>query len=244
MLITLTKENIWQEHICCALSKNDEQVISKKEWLMQAMDDGFVFVKGNVREKCFIEYMPLSHAYSPIVGENMMMIQCFWVAGKYQGQGYGTMLLKKCQEDCYRKNMKGMVMISSKKKKPFVMDYHFLAKHGFMSVDQWNDFELMFCPLEDNVKKPHFEILPMQEDGLVLYYTHQCPFHVRYVRLLQDYCQQNHIPLIVHHITSSSQAKQSPTPIPHYSLFYNRKFITREVLNEKKFQKIWSEIHE
>ena len=56
-LIKLTHENIEKEHICCAISSNkDIQVISKKKWLKDRLDEGLVFLKGNVRGKCFIEY--------------------------------------------------------------------------------------------------------------------------------------------------------------------------------------------
>ena len=48
--IRLTHENLDAEHICCAISNNkDVQVSSKKEWLAERLDEGLVFLKGNVR---------------------------------------------------------------------------------------------------------------------------------------------------------------------------------------------------
>ena len=39
--INVTKENLENEHICCAISNNkDVQVSSKKMWLSERMDDG------------------------------------------------------------------------------------------------------------------------------------------------------------------------------------------------------------
>ena len=62
-LIKLTHDNIDQEHICCAISSNkDVQVMSKKAWLKERLDEGLVFLKGNVRGKCFIEYIPTEYA--------------------------------------------------------------------------------------------------------------------------------------------------------------------------------------
>ena len=44
--IRVTKENLEQEHICCAISNNkDVQVSSKKAWLAERFDDGLVFLK-------------------------------------------------------------------------------------------------------------------------------------------------------------------------------------------------------
>lgn len=65
-IITLTKENLEKEHICCAISNDgDCQVTSKKAWLSDRFDDGLVFKKGNVRGKCFIEYIPAEKAWAP-----------------------------------------------------------------------------------------------------------------------------------------------------------------------------------
>ena len=53
-LVKLTHENIDKEHICCAISNNkDIQVISKKNWLKERLEEGLVFLKGKlwVREE-------------------------------------------------------------------------------------------------------------------------------------------------------------------------------------------------
>ena len=65
--IKVTADNIEKEHICCAISNNnDVQVASKKEWLKSAFDDGLVFLKSVERGKCFIEYIPAEYAWNPI----------------------------------------------------------------------------------------------------------------------------------------------------------------------------------
>ncbi len=69
-LVKLTHENIDKEHISCAISNNrDIQVMSKKNWLKDRLDEGIVFLKGNVRGKCFIEYIPAEYAWAPIKAE-------------------------------------------------------------------------------------------------------------------------------------------------------------------------------
>lgn len=61
--IKLTPENLENEHICCAISNNkDPQVLSKKQWLGERMEEGLVFLKGDIRGKCFIEYIPAEFA--------------------------------------------------------------------------------------------------------------------------------------------------------------------------------------
>ena len=61
--IKVTSENIDNEHICCAISNNNDiQVSSKKTWLKERFDDGLVFLKSIERGKCFIEYIPAENA--------------------------------------------------------------------------------------------------------------------------------------------------------------------------------------
>ena len=56
--IKVTNENIDKEHICCAISNNNDiQVSSKKEWLKVQFGEGLVFLKSAERGKCFIEYL-------------------------------------------------------------------------------------------------------------------------------------------------------------------------------------------
>ena len=56
--IRVTKVNLENEHICCAISNNkDVQVSSKKAWLADRFDEGLVFLKSVERGKCFIEYI-------------------------------------------------------------------------------------------------------------------------------------------------------------------------------------------
>ena len=80
--IRLTKENLEKEHICCAISSNkDPQVMSKKAWLRERLDEGLVFLKADARGKCFIEYMPAEAAWAPIAADGYLYIDCFWVSG-------------------------------------------------------------------------------------------------------------------------------------------------------------------
>ncbi|MDU5526875.1 MAG: hypothetical protein E6053_05280 [Finegoldia magna] len=80
--IRVTKDNIENEHICCALSNNkDIQVCSKKERMKGCFDDRLVFIKSEKRGKCFIEYIPAENAWIPIEVDDYMYIDCFWVSG-------------------------------------------------------------------------------------------------------------------------------------------------------------------
>lgn len=86
--IQVTKDNLENEHICCAIFNNkDAQVSSKKTWLSERFDDGLVFLKSVERGNCFIEYIPAEKAWNPIEAEDYMYIDCLWVSGSLKGHG-------------------------------------------------------------------------------------------------------------------------------------------------------------
>ena len=119
-IVALSEDNIETEHICCGFSskKNSEGYQLKKEWLRHRLGEGFVFKKFDVRGKVFIEYVPAEYAWRPIEAPGYMCIQCFWVAGRYKGQGLGKQLLQECIDDSQGKH--GIVVVTSKRKKPFL----------------------------------------------------------------------------------------------------------------------------
>lgn len=241
-IITVNESNLDKEHICCAISSNnDVQVKSKKSWLKERFMDGLVFKKIDVRGKCFIEYLPIENAWVPIEGNNLMYIDCLWVSGKFQGHGYAKDLLNSCIIDSKEKNRDGLVILSSKKKMSFLMDKQFLLKYDFKVVDCIDDkYELMFLAFHDDVKQPKFKIkqLKLEGKGFVLFYTYQCPFTAKYVDLLHKYCDENGIDIDIRYIDNKEMAQTSPTIFTTYSLFYDGKFITNEILSIKKFEKI------
>ena len=150
-LVRLTHENLEREHICCAISNNkDIQVSSKKAWLAERLDEGLVFLKGNVRGKCFIEYIPAEYAWAPVDAPEYMYIDCLWVSGQFKGHGYSTELLDECIRDSREKGKKGLAVISSKKKKGFLSDPKYLGYKGFRLADSADPyFELWDLPFSD-----------------------------------------------------------------------------------------------
>lgn len=245
-LIKITTENLEQEHICCAISNNkDIQVMSKKAWLKNRLDEGLVFLKGNVRGKCFIEYIPAEYAWVPIEADGYMYIDCLWIAGQFKGHGYSNILLDECIEDSKKKGKKGLVILSAKKKMGFLAEPKYLKYKGFETADTANPyFELMYLPFDKDSDRPCFKEIvknTSHEDlkaGFALYYTNQCPFTAKYVPILEEMAKSRNIEFQAIHIQSKEMAQNAPTPFTTFSLFYNGEFVTHEILSEKKFEKI------
>ena len=242
-IITITKENLNNEHICCAISnKDDIQVTSKKSWIAERLDDGLVFKKGDVRGKCFIEYIPAEKAWAPIEAAGYMYIDCLWVSGQFKGQGNSSILLEECIRDSKEKGKKGLVVLSSKKKVPFIADPKYLRHKGFKLADSADPyFELLYFPFDKTAEIPQFKQSVKernQEKGMVLYYTAQCAFTAKYVPLIEVVANENDIHFKSVKIETTEEAQNAPSPFTTYSLFHNGEFVTHEILSENKFLKL------
>lgn len=110
--IQLDKNNIDTEHICCAISdkKCREGYEAKKDWLRKEFDSGYVFHRIDERAKVFIEYGPAEMGWAPVDAVNYLLLNCFWVSGKYKGQGYGKVLLQKAMDDA-KEQKKNLSMV-------------------------------------------------------------------------------------------------------------------------------------
>ena len=245
--IRVTKENLENEHICCAISNNrDIQVASKKAWLAERFDDGLVFLKSVERGKCFIEYIPAENAWNPLDAEGYMYIDCLWVSGSFKGHGYSNDLLGACLADSREKGRKGLCILSSAKKKPFLADPKFLKHKGFAVCDEAdNGIQLWYLPFEKETEPPRFKECArhphIEEKGYVLYYTSQCPFNAKYVPIVEQTARNHGIPFKAIHIQTKAEAQNAPTPVTTYALFYNGEYLTNEQMNDKRFLKLVSE---
>lgn len=243
-LIRLTEENLASEHICCAISNNtDCQVASKKAWLRERFADGLVFLKGDVRGKCFIEYIPAENAWLPVDAPDYMVIDCLWVSGQFKGQGFSNLLLQSCMDDSKAKGKKGLAILSSTKKQPFLADPKYLRHKGFVLADTaLPQYELMALPFAPENALPTFKPCVKQRgamgEGFTLYYTDQCPYTAKYVPLLVQKAEEMGAKLDAIHLTSAKAAQSAPAPFTAFSLFYQGEFFTNEILSVAKFEKL------
>lgn len=242
--IRVTKDNLESEHICCAISNNkDEQVASKKAWLLDRFDEGLVFLKSTERGKCFIEYIPAEFAWNPIDAPGYLYIDCLWVSGSMKGHGYSNDLLNECIRDGKAQGKKGLCILSSAKKKPFLADPKFLKYKGFSVCDEAdNGIQLWVLPFSEGAEKPKFRECArhphVDEPGYVLYYTNQCPFNGKYVPIVEQAAKAHDIPFRAFRLTSRNEAQSAPTPVTTYALFCDGNYVTNEQMNDAKFLKL------
>lgn len=242
--ITVDEKNIEKEHICCCITdkKGENCVSSKKAWMKENLQDGLVFLKADVRGKVFIEYMPAENAWYPIDAPGYMHINCFWISGQYKGKGYANELLNQCIEDAKAKGKCGITIIASEKKRSYLPDPDYMKYKGFTAADNASPyFVLYYLPFSHTAPVPKFRGCAtsgkIEEKGMVLYYTNQCPHTSKYVPLIQDMARQHGTAVAVHKLETARQAQEAPSPFTTYSFYYEGEFITNEIFGEKKFEK-------
>ena len=247
--ITLTKENIDSEHICCAFSdkKCIESYEAKKAWLKQEFENGYVFRRLDERAKVFIEYCPAENAWIPVTAPNYLMINCFWVSGQYKGKGYAKALFQTALEDAKIQGKDGLVTVVGTSKLNFMGDTKWFLRQGFETVEKLQyGFSLLVNKLNPNAKDPTFNKSVKsgecpEKSGLVAYFTNRCPFSEYNVNTeLSKTAEKRKISLKIIKLKTMKQAQSAPAPATIFSLFYNGKFVTTDIgcCLDSRFDKI------
>lgn len=243
-IIQVDQTNIDIEHICCAISdkKGENCVSSKKEWMRNRFEEGLTFKRLDARGKVFIEYIPAENAWCPIEAPGYLFVNCFWVSGQYKGQGYANQLLQECISDASAKGKKGLVVLSSRKKMPFLSEPRYLKYKGFQVADTAEPYyELLYLPFQENADKPKFKECckrpSIQEEEMVLYYSNQCPHTEKYAPLIAKLAIERGQSILLKKIESKEEAQNAPAPFTTYSFFHHGKFVTNEIFSESKFLK-------
>lgn len=246
--ITLTKDNIEKEHICCAFSdkKCKESYELKKAWLKKELDNGYVFRRLDERAKVFIEYVPAEKAWIPVEAPDYLMINCFWVSGQYKGKGHAKNLLQAAIDDAKAQGKNGLVTVAGTKKFHFMSDTKWLLGQGFKTVETLpNGFSLLALKINTAAPDPSFNVCVKSgecedKEGLVVYYTNRCPFAEYHVHnSLISAAASKDLPLKIIKLETMEQAQAAPTPATIFSLFYNGKFVTTDlsVCIDKRLEK-------
>ncbi len=247
--ITLTQENIHSEHICCAFSdkKCSESYALKKKWLTEEFKNGYVFRRIDERAKVFIEYGPAEKAWVPVTAPNYLMIGCFWVSGKFKGNGHGKALLHEAIKAAKTNGKNGLVTVVGTRKFHFMSDTKWLLRQGFEICERLSSgFSLISLDLKKPGKRPYFNTSVKSGEcsvkkGLVAYYSNRCPYSEYHVKeSLVETAKKRKLPLKVIKLKTMQEAQSAPTPATIFSLFLDGAFITTDIsaCMDKRFDKI------
>ncbi|TAK61370.1 MAG: GNAT family N-acetyltransferase [Bacteroidetes bacterium] len=250
-IISINISNIEQEHICCAIGTDKENINRasvKKNWMKERFKDGLVFKRFDERGKVFIEYMPIEKVWKPIIGKNYMAINCLWVSGKFKGKRLSTKLLSECINDAKKCNMDGVAVVTSTTVKPFLTDKKFYLYNGFKVVDTAPPyFELLTLKFNSAATNPKFSKNAKQgtcpnKNGFTFIYSHQCPFMEDYVALLSDIIKKKNVPVEIKLLKTHKEAQKLGSPFGTLGIYYNGKIKLHELMTQPRFEEFVDEL--
>lgn len=245
-IIELTRDNLDNEHIGCALGTNPDArrcEATKKEWMRAAFDEGYRFYRLDARGKALIETVPGENAWAPIAAEGWLYIECFWVSGSLKGQGHAARLLETAKAQAVRDGSKGLCALAGDGKRPFLSDGGFYRRHGFALADEAPPFfELLALPMAENGALPCFKKEMLNADkldgkGLEIWYSHHCPHTAKYAGLLREAAGKMKVKCRLKLIENKRQAQTAPSPFTIWAMFYDGVYVTNEIYSPGKLVK-------
>jgi len=243
----IDKSNIDAEHICCAIGNdktNQCRAEAKKQWLKPRFEKGHRFLRADVRGKVFVEYSPAEESIFPVEAPGYALIQCFWVSGRFKGHGLGSKLYQALEEDCRAQGYKGLVAVSSHKKRPFMTDKKVLLHFGFELCDEADPwYQLLVKKFDSGAANPVFWDSARRgklenSQGLDMFYSPACPFNEDITGEMAGMARSRNIPTRVHRLDSRKDLESLPVPGGIFVAFLDGEFLSAEIMTEKKFHSL------
>jgi len=230
---TIDPSNVDRYGFFCYKSKpKTEGFHQKREWLGSCLPEGvrLKLIYEGERSAGFIEYAPGEYTWRVVYAPGYMVIHCMWVVGSGKGKGYGARLLEQVVDEAERLGLYGVVTVCSDS--TWLAKKGFFLHHGFEVVDQAPpSFELLVRRLGSSVL-PTFpqdweSRMNRIPQGLVIYYSGQCPYHAMFVTSLLNAASEMGIQAHSVELKSSWEARSlSPSPYGVFGVVYNGRLLS------------------
>ena len=225
---TIDPSNVDRYGFFCYKSKPKTQGYQQKRaWLANNLPEGVrvkIIYEGE-RSAGFVEYASGEATWRVVNAPGYLVIHCMWVVGSGKGKGYGSRLLGQVMDDAERLGMFGVAVVSSDS--TWLTKKDFFLHHGFEVVDQAPpSFELLVKRFDSSML-PSFPQdwegrLQRIPQGLVIYFSGQCPYHAMFVTSLLNAASVMGIPACpVELKTSWDSRSRSPSAYGVFGVVYN-----------------------
>jgi hypothetical protein len=130
---------------------------------------------------------------------------------------------------------------------PWLTPKKFYQKFGFNTCDEAPPaFELLVKKFKKEAPDPFFieqvrSGTIEDKEGVVIMYSHQCPFHEDFVEIMLSTARDMGLPAKKIRIDSLEAARKVPYPTGLAGIYLNGQFLSYEITTARRFEKILRE---
>ncbi len=247
-IVNTDMSNVRQYGLCGYKDIKRAGFPEKIDWLKDRLNEGLTIktlVSDEDGAQGMIEYIPGEYCWRPVEAAGWLFIHCIFVGfkKKYQGQGYGTLLLRECIADAVKGNYKGVAVVT--RKGSFMAGNNLFLKNGFEVVDTAvPDFSLMIKRLNSPAAPPRFrpdigKQASRYGEGLTIIRAFQCPYTVKNVNEIAEVAEKTYglKPDIIT-LSSAEEAWNSPCAYGIFCILYNGKIVATQPISRGRFTNI------
>ena len=130
------------------------------------------------------EYTSIEGSPFPIVGKDLLHLNCVWILPRFQKKGFGAELVKACIHEAQRRGKKGISVLAYND--PLFMPASFFQHEGFYNVGTRGNEELLWKDLDHGSSRPpRFVTTPYVPETnprklfVNVFYCAQCPWSIK-----------------------------------------------------------------
>lgn len=222
------------------------RIEAKRNWLENVFEDGLVIRKGDVPGRAFMEYVPAEDAWCCVDAPGYMFIHCYRIDDKWKDGGYDKAIWREVTAECRIKHKKGFCVLVGSEEKSFLNKKEDFVSRGFKTAALAEPyFELMYLPFEEPADEEEIPCFlsddwnnPPEDEGFVIYYSHQCPHTAKAVPLLEKKAKELGIPLKTIRLEKPKDFRAVRGLYTAFTLFFNGEFVTHEIPTPAAFVKL------
>ncbi len=196
----------------------------------------------------YIEYIPGEFAWRGVNARGYMFIHCVWVhSTKYQGKGWGSLMVDACLDDAKQAGMSGVAVMV--RQGPWMADRRLFLAQGFQVVDTAPpDYELLARSFDERTGAPSFKRdwarkLARYRRGLTIIRSHQCPYVSKFTaEIVQTAEEEYGMQPTVIDLKSWREAQNAPTPYATFSIIHNGRLVADHQISRTRFRNIMNRL--
>lgn len=223
----------------------------KLEWLRGRFEEGLrikVLHSKSDGTVGSIEYLPGEFAWRGIRAPGYMVIHCLFILKKaYKGRGYGTLLIRACEEDARERKMHGVAVVASKS--TWMAKKEIFLKNGYeLTEEAPPHYQLLVKRFNADAPLPTFsgdwaEKLEHYSDGLTIIHSHQCPYVTKSMSEIPSVAREEFgiEPTLVE-LPDCQAAQDSPNPYGIFSVLWNGELVADHPISKTRFKNIMRKV--